>query len=478
MMMGAFSRDPTALFGEIGERCGAGEEEARGDARRQQPVSYRNVVLRGRMGPFGANERVYAAQVDWHTGTAALFGSRQDVMNNVPSFRSLGGLPAAVPAHADVYVAETFAFLLRGHSLLDPQCRCGLTPFSGAARALELGLFFCVLPSPPPPPASKPKKRRRQACNSSGSSSSEEEEEDAAGGGDDDDQDDNNNDDNDNNKEDNNDKKKEQQTKSNKKKKKNGILAVMMKRRLLMKQKQQQQQKKNRQTKKKPPPHNNNSSSSISSTTRRGGCCCELGASRTARSVQEIARELGVHDLRTTRVCVGHGERAYTWPLLRVLIHLAQLAPEYAADGRTVAFLSAAACCVPRRIETIADIEQAAAILRPRPYLFVPSEHDAVARRILWEQIGRAASARRVRILQSDTVGAWAIFWNGFALHLEPDWSPAAPPTTTMTTMMIAANNHHNNIIIDNNHTPNDTVRCRMQAAWDQSAPNPLLVRR
>jgi hypothetical protein len=89
---------------------------------------------------LGCENACYEARVNWHTGAVTCYLDASDAMNNVPFWEAVVVSECAV-RNRDEYVKETFAYLQRGHSLLDPECQCnhGLS----AERALELG----VLPS-------------------------------------------------------------------------------------------------------------------------------------------------------------------------------------------------------------------------------------------------------------------------------------------------------------------------------------------
>ena len=122
----AYTRDPIALFNE---------QTLTGSARELQPVIYRNMLL---------NTVCYhETRVNWHTNELCCFADADDAMNNVPIMQTIFCLPAA-PRSQDEYVRETFEFLQRGHSMLEPQCTCRV------ARCVELGVTrtvgSCVLP--------------------------------------------------------------------------------------------------------------------------------------------------------------------------------------------------------------------------------------------------------------------------------------------------------------------------------------------
>ena len=62
----------------------------------------------------------------------------------------------------------------------------------------------------------------------------------------------------------------------------------------------------------------------------------------------------------------------------------------------------------------------AARVLTPRPYVYHPDRYDAVTRRSLQIEMENLMRSRIIRALPADIEGAWAIFWNGDAMHLEP----------------------------------------------------------
>jgi hypothetical protein len=104
----------------------------------QQPMRYTSsVTLRVPLGPYAAGDTLHAAHMHWWDGTLALFGTARDQINGTPTFKTHDGFPSAEEEHADVYVRETFAFLLRGHSLRTPGCVCR-PPNPHRARVLGL----------------------------------------------------------------------------------------------------------------------------------------------------------------------------------------------------------------------------------------------------------------------------------------------------------------------------------------------------
>jgi hypothetical protein len=325
----AFSRDPSTLF--VFSADGVGRPCARG----RQPVVYQGAQLRCAIGKFQEGERVHAASVDWLRGTVRLFGSRSDAMNNVPSYCSRGQneLPLlSEPEHADVYVRETFAFLMRGHSILHPQCRCRPTTWQ-ARRVAAMGLDWEAIVAEYPHD--------------------------------------------------------------------HGLLL-------------------------------HSGRMGVSSRV------CPAGSVGASRSLAELASELGVRGSMWGAVRVDHNERrdgggggggrggggahkgrSWRMPLLQVLVELAGLTPVRSACGEIVG-LTSPICCVPASIESGSDLETAARVLAPRPFVYRPDSHDVIMRRSVWCELQALVRARRVRVVPADVEGAWAIVWNGHALHLEP----------------------------------------------------------
>ncbi len=351
----AFSRDPNDFFFPLPLRADDGVENADDSsssggetvtacARQRQPVHYTGRRLRWeeRGQPPPLQRSCHIASVDWVRGTVRLFDSNQDLVHQVPRYCSAGEnvLPAVEPADTDTYVREAFAFLLRGHSLFHPQCRCA-PPFDfndgreGSARAAHLGLDRAAL------------LREREA----------------------------------------------------------GRLTRM-------------------------------------------GRACPAGSSGAPRTVGELASELGVRSLlgvvrlRRCRDTPTTPKRARVEqeeggvPLLQVLTELAGLRPIMDAQHPgTVAALWSPACCVPQPIRSGVDVETAARVLWPRPYVFSPGAHpDALERSEIRQTLERLVQCRRIRLLPADLPGDWAVFWNGYpqlephALLLNTNSSSSSPP--------------------------------------------------
>jgi hypothetical protein len=332
--MKAFSRNPNLLFCE---REGGCHRHHLPSVRQRQPVQYdaaMGLCLRVDLGRFRAGQRIHAASVDWVRGTVRLFDSNQDLMNQVPSYCSMGEnvLVAVEAEESEVYVREAFAFLLRGHSLFHPQCRCAPTVWQQRERAAHLGLDMGDM-------------LRREDSGE---------------------------------------------------------------------------------------------------RVTRFGRGCPAGSSGSMRSLREFETELGVR-------CLSGGVWLYLpdtvdrhyyaagqpndsdsnhkrrrkrapvqLPLLQILIELAGLTPVRDAE-QTIVGLSSPLCCIPHPIRSGLDVETAARVLFPRPYVFSPGAHDAVERVVIQQTLTRLMQQRRIRMLRADVEGGWAIFWNGSAMHLEPE---------------------------------------------------------
>ena len=273
----AFTRDPGALLGAKY----AGRETFRLVA----PQTYRDVTL------FSAYEGAIA-RVEWRTGAIALFETAVDSLNNTPSLQLHDALPDAPEEDAAVYVRETFAFLLRGHSLGARGCECRA---SVPGRAATLGL----------------------------------------------------------------------------------------------------------------------------GRERTGACRLESEAGWP--TLEELALELAVRDVRGSVEVLRRGERAVRLPLLRVLMELAGLETVRHANG-LVARLGKRACCVPRTIRTAEDVAHGAALMAPRPFLLDVRPLDPLTRVEVERGLEAMQRALSVRVLESDTDEVRAVFCNQKwrALELSP----------------------------------------------------------
>jgi hypothetical protein len=87
----------------------------------------------------GISKEAKEIHVNWQTGMVACYADKEDAMNHVPFWETQVHVTAARVRSRDEYVCETFAFLQRGHSMLEYECQCahGLS----GERAAELGVF-------------------------------------------------------------------------------------------------------------------------------------------------------------------------------------------------------------------------------------------------------------------------------------------------------------------------------------------------
>ena len=276
--LGAFTRDPSALFGPTY----VGQETFRLAA---QPMQYRNVTL------LSAHEGA-VARVDWRTGGVSLFETAIDSLNNTPIVHMHDGMPDAPEEAASVYVRETFAFLLRGHSLGARGCECRA---SVPGRAFTIGL----------------------------------------------------------------------------------------------------------------------------GAKRTGRCTIDSDAGWP--TLEELATELAVRDVRGTVEVMRRGERTVRLPLLRVLMELGGLEPVRHENG-LVARLGKSECCVPRTIRSAETVAQGAALMSPRPFLLDPRTLDPLTRAEVERALAEMQRDLRLRVLESDTEGVLAVFCNQKwrDLELEP----------------------------------------------------------
>ena len=120
-MLQAYSREPRSLLGG-----GAADLMTAGAARARQPVAYRHPVhlLASPTTGQQQEEEEEVVTVDWVHGGVVTFASYEDFVNRVPHQTRADALAPTPPEHADVYVRETIAFLMRGHSLFHARCTC------------------------------------------------------------------------------------------------------------------------------------------------------------------------------------------------------------------------------------------------------------------------------------------------------------------------------------------------------------------
>ena len=83
------------------------------------------------------DQKIFEAKINWWTGHVVCYADAADSLNNVAFYETCVRV-STPPQSRDAYVREVFAFLQRGHSILEPLCTCrhGLS----AERALELGV--------------------------------------------------------------------------------------------------------------------------------------------------------------------------------------------------------------------------------------------------------------------------------------------------------------------------------------------------
>jgi len=104
----------------------------------KQPVKYHNVVLERDVGPCSKDTKFEVATVDYFRGEVKLYTTERDFYNDEPAFAEPYRVPGKNRYSNLSYVREILAFLQRGHSLLEPECRC--THGIGETRAAELGI--------------------------------------------------------------------------------------------------------------------------------------------------------------------------------------------------------------------------------------------------------------------------------------------------------------------------------------------------
>jgi hypothetical protein len=137
---------------------------------------------------------------------------------------------------------------------------------------------------------------------------------------------------------------------------------------------------------------------------------CAVGTNGRARTLEEIARELGVRSLQHTVLAGGS-----TVTLLDALVRLARL--DYDPSTRTI---SSPECCVPRSIRSAEDIEAAARIMWPRPYVLTFPVDPPMRLKV---ETALLSLVKDVRVRAVDARaggGARAVFWNLPYRHLEP----------------------------------------------------------
>eukprot|EP00292_Cryptomonas_paramecium_P007713 CAMPEP_0113687080 /NCGR_PEP_ID=MMETSP0038_2-20120614/15698_1 /TAXON_ID=2898 /ORGANISM="Cryptomonas paramecium" /LENGTH=354 /DNA_ID=CAMNT_0000607577 /DNA_START=187 /DNA_END=1248 /DNA_ORIENTATION=- /assembly_acc=CAM_ASM_000170 len=110
----------------------------------KQPVEYHNITLVRPIGKFAVNTQFAVAVVDWLNGQVQLF-QREEDWNKTPTYSDIHREQVPTLNNA-LYVTWLYEFLQRGHSLLEPMCRCthGFTD----QRARQLGITMPLASMP------------------------------------------------------------------------------------------------------------------------------------------------------------------------------------------------------------------------------------------------------------------------------------------------------------------------------------------
>jgi len=103
----------------------------------KQPVKYTKIVLAIKMGQFPKDTPFEVATVDFRTGQVQLFHTENEWRQGMSAFDDVVRVPGK-KFNNSYYKVQILAFLERGHSLLEPHCRC--THNYGEERARELGI--------------------------------------------------------------------------------------------------------------------------------------------------------------------------------------------------------------------------------------------------------------------------------------------------------------------------------------------------
>ena len=112
-MLQSYVRDPNELF--VDPKCGrAGIAGPCGGPAKK----FNNVSFIAEPGVI-----LHTVCVDWYNSTAKVYADASDMMNNIPA-RQIELPFRARETTAEECVRETFAFLIRGHSLHHQSCRC------------------------------------------------------------------------------------------------------------------------------------------------------------------------------------------------------------------------------------------------------------------------------------------------------------------------------------------------------------------
>ena len=101
----------------------------------KEPVEYGNydpvpgspgeeVILMTKIGEFEKGHKFAHARVNYRTGMVQLFEFADNVRQSEACFNGEFRVPAKTTYHNKQYARDVVDFLRRGHSLLNPQCRC------------------------------------------------------------------------------------------------------------------------------------------------------------------------------------------------------------------------------------------------------------------------------------------------------------------------------------------------------------------
>jgi hypothetical protein len=96
------------------------------------------VALKKDIGTFKSGDTFEVAQVDFFTGLTKLYRTENDYLMGTPAYEGVYFSKGTIQYANLFYVREILEFLQRGHSLLDPNCRC--IHKCGDDRARELGI--------------------------------------------------------------------------------------------------------------------------------------------------------------------------------------------------------------------------------------------------------------------------------------------------------------------------------------------------
>mmetsp|Transcript_2195 Transcript_2195/g.6681 ORF Transcript_2195/g.6681 Transcript_2195/m.6681 type:complete len:404 (-) Transcript_2195:194-1405(-) len=140
---GPYTRDPAALFSffEITDyKIFPAPMNKSNYHDGRQPVRYKKVSLTRKVGDHNEKTKFDIALVDWLNGQLQLYRTENDYRNQMAAFNKSYRIPDTKQKawSNESYLREVIEFLRRGHSLLDPECRCVHT--YDEKRAKELGI--------------------------------------------------------------------------------------------------------------------------------------------------------------------------------------------------------------------------------------------------------------------------------------------------------------------------------------------------